>query len=50
MVRWYTSSVALILDRLVEVFPTPAGVMAGLVANKWCRIGLGGEASNGSNP
>ena len=30
--------------------PTPAGVMAGLVANNECRNGLGGEVSNGSNP
>jgi hypothetical protein len=33
-----------------KIFPTPAGVMAGLVANNECRNGLGGEVSKCSNP
>jgi len=31
-------------------FPTPAGVMAMDVANKWCRMGLGGRVASRSNP
>jgi hypothetical protein len=31
-------------------FPTPAGVMAGLVANKWYRNGLGDRVASHSNP
>ena len=31
-------------------FPTPAGVMAGLVANNEFRNGLGGEVVSCSNP
>jgi len=42
--------ISVVFESLGEVLPTPAGVMAKLVANKWCRNGLDGGVASHSNP
>jgi len=46
----FNESETVVFESPGEVRPTPAGVMAGLVSNKWFRNGLGGRVANYSNP